>query len=346
MEKLFSYGRTVGYLSLNRLHSKKKGCNSHQNYTHVHQLFTADSLEWSISLPSDLFDSDIVNLILHIPIHMNHKDKLVWLLEKNGKFSVKSCYRKMYEELNLIQLVGDRMRKIYNNMWKLPTLPRIRQFLWKAISDLLATKEALGPGIVGSDDSYWICSWFDSLFNGTISEFEIVKRDIIAWSIWTERCDKVFQQSNSSLEKIIQRCNMLIEEHAARNIIMPSPSHRVNRQNVHWIPPSIDSLTINCDDSFDSTNISGGIGLIIRNFAGTHQATRCIHSRGIRSAKQAECMGLWEAVQWVKELRMEKVHFKMDAKVIVDAVNKDNGSIDRSLHHFVLDIREFYFFSS
>lgn len=53
-------------------------------------------------------------------------------------------------------------------------------------------------------------------------------------------------------------------------------------------------------------------------------------------------MELWQAVQWDKELKLEKVHFEMDAKVVADAVNKDNGAIDWRPHHTILDIKNLF----
>ncbi|XP_026410206.1 uncharacterized protein LOC113305367 [Papaver somniferum] len=213
----------------------------------------------------------------------------------------------MLHESALIQPVDTRMRKIYCRLWKLPTLPRIRHFIWKAIANLLSTRETLGTAIVGEDDSCpmcnlqpessthlimncsfsrevcfatlgwtsnttgslseWISSWLDSLQHDTIKGSEIVNRASIVWSIWITRCNKVFQKTNTSPEVIIHQCKLLMEDHTNKTYNTPQISYRVNRRNAHWIPPPINTLTINCDGSFDSQNLSGGIGLIIRNFA-------------------------------------------------------------------------------
>lgn len=159
-------------------------------------------------------------------------------------------------ESALIQPADTMMMKIYCRLLKLPTLPRIRHFLWKSISNVLSTREALRSAIVGEDDSCpicnlhpefathfimnctfsrevwfatlgwssgttgslseWIGSWFDSMQNGTIKESEIVNRAIIAWIIWITRCNKVFQQTNPTPEVIIHQCKLLMDEHTHR----------------------------------------------------------------------------------------------------------------------------------
>ncbi|XP_026383298.1 uncharacterized protein LOC113278757 [Papaver somniferum] len=135
----------------------KHGCLIHDQFIYVNQLFLRNTSSWDIYLLHTLFDTNIVSFITSLSIHLSQVDNLIWLLEKNENFTVKSCYRKMYEETHPYQSVGPRMQNIYKRLWKLPTLPRVCQFLWKATSNLLATREALGHPIVGSDDSCPFC---------------------------------------------------------------------------------------------------------------------------------------------------------------------------------------------
>lgn len=89
---------------------------------------------------------------------------------------------------------------------------------------------------------------------------------------------------------------MLFEEHARQNSLVPDRPHRVNCNNNHRLPPPLDTLTVNCDGSFQDIDRSSGIGPIIRKYAGAQQAARCIHLRNIGSTEKADCMGLWESV--------------------------------------------------
>lgn len=106
--------------------------------------------------------------------------------------------------------------------------------------------------------------------------------------------------------------------------------------------PPTNTLTINCDGSFDSHNLTGGIGLILRNFAGTQQSARCIYLNQVRSVEQAECMGRWKVMQWAKDLQIDRVFFEIDAKVIAHAINNDNSAIDWRLHHTVQEIKNLF----
>ncbi|XP_026452769.1 uncharacterized protein LOC113353346 [Papaver somniferum] len=273
----------------------KLGCSSAQDYTYVKQMFLPGCAEWNSSLLDQLFNPVLVQHILQITIHPSRADRLVWLLEKNGRFNVKSCYKKMYQKSSSIPPVDIRMGKIsvdYGNF----------QVCLKSASSSGKPSPIFYP-----PKTFWILVvWFAVLGwtsdnNGSLSEW------ILSW------------------------------------IIIPSQlTPRINGQNVFWIPPPMGFLTFNCDGSFDANTQLGGIGLILRNFAGMQQAARCISMNGARSAEQVECMGFWNAVQWAKDLNLERVHFEMDAKLVVDAVNTDNSAIDWRLLNTVLDIKSFF----
>ncbi|XP_026459755.1 uncharacterized protein LOC113360462 [Papaver somniferum] len=116
--------------------SPKQGCSNFQDYNYVYQLFS-DSGGWNQTLIFALFEAPVERLVLNTSIHMNHPDRLVWTPERNRSFSVKSAYRKMYEEQNTDQSIGQRMQSIFKRLWKLPILPRISQFIWKCLKDIL-----------------------------------------------------------------------------------------------------------------------------------------------------------------------------------------------------------------
>ncbi|XP_026459528.1 uncharacterized protein LOC113360209 [Papaver somniferum] len=186
--------------------------------------------------------------------------------------------------------------------------------------------------------SDWIKNWFDDIHERKISTDENCKRTIIAWCLWKDRCDKVFHNVNRNPERTILKYHIFINDYLVQRRMTHNTATGVCRRNVHWSPPPMDVVSINVDGSFLNSNNTGGIGLIIRNFAGAQQAARCIFLMGIRNAEQAECTGLWEAVNWAKNLKLERVHFELDAKIVVEAVN-NNASIDWQLLNMIKDIQ-------
>ncbi|XP_026428428.1 uncharacterized protein LOC113324327 [Papaver somniferum] len=348
----------------------KSTATNAENFKYVHQLFNRYTGGWDYNILSSLFEYSIVSLIQNISIHHMLEDKLIWSLEKNGCFSVKLSYKKMMEEKNGNDSVGTRMQGIFKKLWKLPLLHRINQFIWKCVINILPTRDkllsfiqeensgcpfcnqvmetpnhcilecqtsrmvwfaVLGLHTSNSDDLVdWFCSWFDKLIAHQIQEEVLCKISITTWCIRNSRCDKAFNSKTVTPETIIHTCRKEIAEFEAKPKPVNKPTIPQPRTNLHWPPPPFFTFKINSDGSFQQLNNSGGVGLIIRDFA-----------------EQAEAKGLWEVAQWAKEKELENVVFELDSKLVVEAVNKNVFNIDWRLRNLILDIKElFNFFSS
>ncbi|XP_026410889.1 uncharacterized protein LOC113306128 [Papaver somniferum] len=240
---------------------------------------------------------------------------MVWTLEKSGKFTMKSSYKKMYEEKNNNAVVAPRMKSIFKKLWKLPLLRRINQFLRKYVKNFLPTRDKLSYAIQKGDYSCpfcsqmietashcilncsmvklvwfgllsihtpdninledWICSLFDNIQAGHITEDEICKITIVSWCIWTQRYDTIFKEISSTADIIIQNCRKFLAEYIEMSHKKPNSANGKNRYNLHWSPPPAGGFTINYDGSYLSN--SGSISLIMCDFAGYHKGSRCIY---------------------------------------------------------------------
>ncbi|GER38689.1 disease resistance protein [Striga asiatica] len=64
------------------------------------------------------------------------KDKLVWIFNNDGKFSVKTCYKAIMDRNELTRCQPESSRgataskKIWNSIWKIKIKPKLRIFLW------------------------------------------------------------------------------------------------------------------------------------------------------------------------------------------------------------------------
>ncbi|XP_026399037.1 uncharacterized protein LOC113294878 [Papaver somniferum] len=124
-----------------------------------------------------------------------------------------------------------------------------------------------------------------------------------------------------------------------RRVIAVPNTARQNMINLHWNPPSIGTYKINVDGSFNYSTKLGGIGLILRDFAGAHRGSKCIFLETALSPEHLECKGLWEALQWVEDMKLDKVIFELDSQLVADAVNRENFNSDWRIYNLILDIK-------
>ncbi|XP_026397119.1 uncharacterized protein LOC113291845 [Papaver somniferum] len=259
----------------------KQGAINTSHYTHVYQLMAADNCSWNSDLLFSLFEDQTANVILNINIFPDYEDKLVWTLEKNGGFSVKSAYKKMFQEKNAGQIVSDDMKSVFKRLWRLPLLPRVQQFLWKCVRDVLPSRDKLTHVIDGdyscsfckqvtettshcilewhivhlvlfavlgvrspSDVTLkdWIISHFTQFQSGQINEDIICRIAIVAWCIWSHRCDTIFKGVSVSPETIIQNCRKYLSDFTDMCRKKTVNPHRQNRHNLHWSPPPRETI--------------------------------------------------------------------------------------------------------
>ncbi|XP_043689330.1 uncharacterized protein LOC122640247 [Telopea speciosissima] len=138
----------------------------------------------SLSVVGDLIEpisqtwrSDLLNLILQpaevkaisqIPLSLFvGEDKQCWATSKNGYFSVKLAYcmlARKEEEASWAKASSSRSRSwehiddsVWNRIWSIHTMPKVRSFLWRATNEALATGFSLHARQVRADPSCGRC---------------------------------------------------------------------------------------------------------------------------------------------------------------------------------------------
>ncbi|XP_026416236.1 uncharacterized protein LOC113311639 [Papaver somniferum] len=214
--------------------------------------------------------------------------------------------------------------------------------------DILPTRDKITYAILNGDFSCSFCSQMNETATHYILECSMVKPvwfgtlGIHAPTNINLRCDKIFKDSITTTEISIQKYRKYISYYVEISRKKPVNIHKQTRVNLHWSPPPpYGDFTLNIDCSY--YNKSGGIGLIIRNFAG-HHGSKCIYLADSSSLEHAECSGLWEDVKWVKELELQEVYFELDSKLVVDAVNKEDYNINWRFHNLIKDIKNLFQF--
>jgi hypothetical protein len=89
-------------------------------------------------------------------------DWVAWHYEKSGVFSVRSAYRlALTRATNMDDLgsssEGGGERKVWRKIWKMPVLPKVRNFIWKMVRNGLPTNENRCYIHIAEDASCELC---------------------------------------------------------------------------------------------------------------------------------------------------------------------------------------------
>ena len=109
--------------------------STHKNLV-VACLINQSTRYWNVSLLEELFDDASVTAILKIPIPANPRpNRLAWILNSNGKFSVKSTVR-------CNQLVPNASTNVdgWTKLWNLNMHEKLKMLIWRIGSDILPHK--------------------------------------------------------------------------------------------------------------------------------------------------------------------------------------------------------------
>lgn len=94
----------------------------------------------------DTFEAEDVERILAVHIVQHRSDKLKWGFTNNGSYNSQSGYRLhgllRNEQMNETSL-PPLEKKVWKDLSKTKTTPKIKHFMWRAISGALAVNERL-----------------------------------------------------------------------------------------------------------------------------------------------------------------------------------------------------------
>lgn len=110
----------------------------------VCDLFTPGTRQWNTQLVNNSFCALDAREILNLKPGLRMTEDLdAWALEKNGLYSVRSCYRMLKQEsdqresFELNEPCSSDDRRWWKKVWKLKVLPKVRIFWRRAIQNYL-----------------------------------------------------------------------------------------------------------------------------------------------------------------------------------------------------------------
>lgn len=118
----------------------------------VFSFLNAQGTEWDVDIIQEIFTDRDAKLILSIPLLATNKDdKLIWAMEENCRFTVKSCYRAITQNLPREEM------KTWAKVWKLNLPPKVKVFFWQLCTNCLPTAIALSQKRVNFPQICQVC---------------------------------------------------------------------------------------------------------------------------------------------------------------------------------------------
>ncbi|XP_031091127.1 uncharacterized protein LOC115996126 [Ipomoea triloba] len=318
----------------------------------VSSLFINNSLKWDLDIISEIFNHRDVALIANTPLPIaNRDDKLVWMGEDRGNFTVKSCYRLLIGEQ------PEASKLDWANLWKLKVHPKVKSFMWQACSSCLPTTDLLRikkvnciadcPLCHQADESIfhlfaqcpfalqcWHLSSIQISYSGVPSIGEWLTNNMkqfdkhscclmltICWYIWFARNDMVWNNINHSPSSIVARAKTHLSEWSymhARDEFAPLQH---STSIIKWKNPPPGRLKLNVDAAVNKTRGHMGFGWILRDDQGSFVAAVSTPWYGLFSVKEAEAIAVREALSWLKANNISHCDVEIDALQITQRLS-------------------------
>ncbi|KAL8089279.1 hypothetical protein AgCh_038904 [Apium graveolens] len=322
-------------------------------------LMNEDRRGWDDEILQDLCNERDRDLIKQIPLtRLQRNDTWFWLFDEQGKFSVRSCYRRIRGESACVD------RSFWTKLWKLKLPGKVINLMWRACRKCLPSAKALVEKGVQINT---ICSWcrmyeetdihvlfqcsfarevWDNtdlgsiiavLHNDTVLEilrraFQVSTNEqtlmiaLLCWCIWQRRNSWVWNQVNMSPFGVKHKaCNMLSDwRHTQQQL--GAAQCQLQKAIRCWSKPEAGWIKINSDAACHMGSNKISVGCVVRDERGNFLRARSNVFQGNFQPREAEAVGLKEALSWVKDWRVHKCIFECDAKVLVDAMNGEGGA--------------------
>ncbi|XP_041009441.1 uncharacterized protein LOC121253501 [Juglans microcarpa x Juglans regia] len=155
-------------------------------------------------------------------------------------------------------------------------------------------------------------------------------------NIWLRRNEFIFERVFKSPSQVIKaardelRVFQLVQQNARQ-----TPAPRVEREAVLWSKPRESFVKANWDAAVSIKDRKVGLGVVIRDEGEEILVVAREQKKILTDSATAECLALWKAMEVCRELNFNRVLFKGDVQVIVNAVNK--GEEDFSSYGSVVE---------
>ncbi|KAL8540810.1 hypothetical protein ACS0TY_002142 [Phlomoides rotata] len=267
----------------------------------VSELMTEDGQGWNSVLVHTLFSAQEANRVCSIPICKNPEpDALAWRFSEVGEYTAKFGYFDGCEG-GIVEESGGVEPSLWQQVWSMDVIPKIRFFTWRMLHGILPTSINLisrfhdvDPMCVrcGEDietmehclrycpwvSQYWdlfpvhigrnggtVVEWVSDVWKGLDNELRCCFLTAL-WGLWFDRNKVLFEKEISSQAKVhvwVGRHRGEYLESRRRN---PVPTRPSCSKGV-WIPPELGRVKLNADASV-KIGVGWSIAGVVRDDGG------------------------------------------------------------------------------
>ncbi|KAH9678675.1 putative reverse transcriptase/RNA-dependent DNA polymerase [Citrus sinensis] len=298
------------------------------NSATVDSLMVPNQRRWDFNVVDDIFNNRDQDLIRRIPLNSRlDKDIWFWLPDSKGLFTVRSYYR-MLDTLHSPPSSG-----AWRKLWHLHVLAKVKNFLWRAMANVLPTADNLLQRRVEVQASCPICHtstetvfhvlvtspfakacWISSVmgFNGSCVSFVHWLEDLfsrcniddcsltamVCWGLWLNMNNKVWNDVKWRVQNVLNSAgqNLFLWQQARKSVYVPPFSDSAAHGCVCWLKPSIGWFKCNVDAAIVCSRGLISFGAVIRSAGGDFIAAKSDILPGSFEAREAKAIGVREAL--------------------------------------------------
>ncbi|KAH9724860.1 putative reverse transcriptase/RNA-dependent DNA polymerase [Citrus sinensis] len=295
-------------------------------------LMVPNQRSWDLDVIADIFNSRDKELILQIPLsYCRESDVWYWLHDPCGVYSVRSCYKYLtHHDTN-------SSSRIWKSLWKLEVPGKVRNFLWRAATNVLPTADNLVRRRVDIMPTCSLCHACNETVTHALLECGFAKSCWMSSAVgflghyssfldWLESIFSTYSRENCQLAAMI--CWRIWIHRNDRKQLFLADVNAVNGNHgaVCWEKPCFGWLKCNVDAAIFKAQGKFGVGCVIRNSGGEFVTARCECFLGIFYSREAEALGIRESLSWVKRLQLPSVIIEMDNRQIFQALTENFSS--------------------
>ncbi|XP_035545068.1 uncharacterized protein LOC118348173 [Juglans regia] len=336
-----------------------RGCEG-LNPPLVDSLFVDNVRMWDIQKLRSLFNPSLVSDILKIPLCSdNVEDRRVWAHERNGEFSVRSCYRFISSQAGPQIAESSNMQaqqKFWKHLWKMKVPNKLKIFAWHACKDSLPTavnlvKRKVIPNATcrmclseeeNIAHAIFHCGAVQDLWRYYLPELirdkqmslvdlamQLCERNMagkmctffaLAWGLWYRRNKFVNDQILLGTASVAESVHVLLRSHAQVSIKIRSEILKFYK----WNPPSAGSLKLNVDAATFPGWDKAGVGAVLRDEKGRILMAFSRAEILLKGSESLELLAIFRGMQQCVTMGVSHLVVESDSLLSIDALNDDS----------------------